>query len=295
MADEWAVDNATDEEKLRIAQHYLMSSPPGQIHEVLRDVSKLVPSHVLTDAAVRGAYHTYNLRHAVPAAVPDADYQVLICEESEVDPAHYVDPIGRRVLGYDHVKQQIVAGDVSDLPASFQTQFENERSVVVCRSMIEKALQAYTQSEYMSQGAAGVYGKGSQVVAVVCTERINLRNFWSGRWHSRWEVDVAAQPMTIKGKVELHVHYFENGNLQLQNEKQIEAQPIIIHAPNALGDTVVRLIKEAEDDLQSHLEDMYINMSQETFKEMRRVMPVTQNKMQWSLHAHRTAKDLSKK
>ena len=76
-------------------------------------------------------------------------------------------------------------------------------------------------------------------------------------------------------------------------------------------------MKEAEDELQMNLEDMYINMSEETFKEMRRVMPVswacldtnemqrvlnsyilsyvvTQTKMEWSLHAHRTAKDLGR-
>jgi capping protein alpha len=55
---------------------------------------------------------------------------------------------------------------------------------------------------------------------------------------------------------------------------------------------IYQAIKEEEDLLQSNLEDMYINMSQETFKEMRRVMPVTQTKMEWSLHMHRAAKDL---
>lgn len=83
---------------------------------------------------------------------------------------------------------------------------------------------------------------------------------------------MTANPASVKGKIELHVHYFENGNLQLQNGRVVEEQAKFSN-PQGLGDAVLRVIKEAEDDLQTNLEDMYINMSQETFKEMRRVMP----------------------
>lgn len=81
MADEWGYEDAPDDEKLRIAQHFLLSSPPGQVHDVLRDVAKLVPARVLTDAALRGALHAYNLKNVLPVEVPDADYQVrhLLC------------------------------------------------------------------------------------------------------------------------------------------------------------------------------------------------------------------------
>ena len=46
-------------------------------------------------------------------------------------------------------------------------------------------------------------------------------------------------------------------------------------------------IRKAEDLIQSNLEDMYTNMSQETFKEMRRVTPITQTKMDWNINQHR--------
>lgn len=78
MADEWGYEDAPDDEKLRIAQHFLLSSPPGQVHDVLRDVAKLVPARVLTDAALRGALHAYNLKNVLPVEVPDADYQVCV-------------------------------------------------------------------------------------------------------------------------------------------------------------------------------------------------------------------------
>ena len=61
-----------------------------------------------------------------------------------------------------------------------------------------------------SRGTAGVYVVGTKLVVNLCTERVNLRNFWGGRWKSRWEVDLTADPGVVKGTIELHVHYFEN-------------------------------------------------------------------------------------
>jgi capping protein alpha len=101
----------------------------------------------------------------------------------------------------------------------------------------------------------------------------------------------AARPLRVAGKISLHAHYFENGNLQLQSEKLVDEE-LPDFTTIGLGDALLSVMKTAEDAVQAELEDMYINMSQETFKEMRRVMPVTQTKMEWSLHAHRTARDL---
>ncbi|KAI9907478.1 hypothetical protein PsorP6_002891 [Peronosclerospora sorghi] len=288
MAEDWAYEEASDEEKLAIAQRFLLASPPGQVHEVLRDVAKLVPAHVLSDAALRDALHAYNVQVCLPVDVPDADYKILICREGEVDASHYMDPIGNRVLGFDHVKQQLVRGDVTEIPETRVSDFEKERQAM------QKTLQSYLQFEYMHGGTAGVYVAGTTLVVHLCTERVNLRNFWAGRWKSRWEVDLRAHPAIVKGTIELHVHYFENGNLQLQSVKDVEEEISSQERAGDLGNAILQVMKEAEDNVQTHLEEMYINMSEETFKEMRRVMPVTQTKMEWNLHAHRTAKDLGR-
>ena len=76
MAEEWVYEEATDEENLQIAQRFILASPPGQAHEVLRDVSKITPPHVLSDDALRGALRAYNVKNCIPVDVPDADYKV---------------------------------------------------------------------------------------------------------------------------------------------------------------------------------------------------------------------------
>ena len=76
MADEWVHEDASDEEKLQIAQRFILDSPPGQTHEVLRDVAKIAPPHVLSDEALREVLQAYNVDTSIPVDVPDADYKV---------------------------------------------------------------------------------------------------------------------------------------------------------------------------------------------------------------------------
>lgn len=46
--------------------------------------------------------------------------------------------------------------------------------------------------------------------------------------------------------------------------------------------------------MQSGLEDMYSSMSQETFRSMRRLMPITRTKMEWNVNAVRMVKQVRK-
>jgi len=55
---------------------------------------------------------------------------------------------------------------------------------------------------------------------------------------------------------------------------------------------VATKIKECEEVLQMGLAQMYGNMSDETLKSMRRVLPITRTKMEWNAAAHKMTKQL---
>jgi hypothetical protein len=57
---------------------------------------------------------------------------------------------------------------------------------------------------------------------------------------------------------------------------------------------IVTHIQAEENALQTGLEDMYTNMSQETFRSIRRVMTVTRNKMEWNVNAVRMVRQVRK-
>ena len=48
-------------------------------------------------------------------------------------------------------------------------------------------------------------------------------------------------------------------------------------------------MQKQESDIQTTLEELYINMSQESFKDLRRILPVTKTKMEWNGAAARLA------
>lgn len=72
------------------------------------------------------------------------------------------------------------------------------------------------------RGAYGVYVKEEDLLIDLSARRINLRNYWSGSWISQWTVGCTSGVLT--GTITIHVHYFENGNLQLQTKKSISAK-----------------------------------------------------------------------
>jgi len=57
---------------------------------------------------------------------------------------------------------------------------------------------------------------------------------------------------------------------------------------------IVHHIQAEENALQTGLEEMYTNMSAETFRSMRRVMTVTRNKMEWNVNAIRMVRQVRK-
>ena len=86
---------------------------------------------------------------------------------------------------------------------------------------------------------------------------------------------------------QLHAHYFEDGNVQLQTTKTIPQKTVPFTE-------VLDAIKKAENELQAGLEDMYQNMNEETLRDMRRIMTVSRTKMEWNVNAQRMVRTLRK-
>lgn len=115
-------DTITDEERLQIAQHFLLSSPPCQFHEVMADVKKILPDGLLTDPLAAGIARAYNVKTGRVVISPDESkvrckyrmssfcgvkcmgiWQVVICKAGELDPTHYVDSKSGQSISLDHL------------------------------------------------------------------------------------------------------------------------------------------------------------------------------------------------
>jgi len=286
MAEFDESDGVSNEEKLQIAQHFLLSSPPGQFHEVLADVRKLLPEGLFEDPLAAGMARAYNTRTFKTVTSPSGN-KVVLCTAGEVDPTHYFNSKSKKVFAIDHLT--LVAADDSSLDFSYDTSKERERS------SLQSALDSYVSEKYLCEdAAAGAFIQGGKILAVVTGERPNLRNFWSGKWTSTWSISFNGKDATMDGDIKVHAHYFEDGNVQLQTSKQLQGIKVTYSNETEFASKVVAAIQLAESNVQGGLEEMYSNMAEETFRAMRRIMPVKRTKMEWNINSVRMNRQVRK-
>ena len=120
-------------------------------------------------------------------------------------------------------------------------------------------------------------GDGSQLQVEISCHNLNFKSYWGGEWVSTWTIDLNAGG-TVAGLIRVHNHYYEQGNIQFNLNKDIPAAKV----KELTGKCVVDYIKNQESKYQDGLEDMYTEVSDKLLKGMRRMMPITRQKFDWS-------------
>lgn len=287
MSDD-GYEEATPEQKLNIANYFIMLSPTGECEEVLSDVSKLVgDTSILTESAVNNMLKDYNQEHMVAAKTPEGD-KILVSSHGKVADDQFLDPNTGKVLKFDHRKLEFKEG-------TDQKQVLND-DINAYRTAIAKAIKEYSTNQYKNNKCTTcVYGSDDgKIVICLSAANVNLSNFWSGGWRSTYTLDVSTKGKTdLTGGSKLNVHYFEDGNVQLHAARDNTSQ-VDVSDPDATASSVAKTIAAAESSLQSNLEEMYVDMHRTTFKSMRRFLPLNRQPMNWNVYAHSLASELGK-
>ena len=118
----------------------------------------------------------------------------------------------------------------------------------------------------------------SQVYGIVLVgERFQLQNMRNGQWHSTWR----AERGTVKGTIRAIVHYFEDGNVQLNTHRDVEFAWTPSEEAEASAKELVEKIRNCEDEVQLAVNEAYGQLADTTFKKLRRQLPVTRTKVDW--------------
>eukprot|EP00735_Rhodelphis_limneticus_P004704 TRINITY_DN1632_c0_g1::TRINITY_DN1632_c0_g1_i1::g.17822::m.17822 TRINITY_DN1632_c0_g1::TRINITY_DN1632_c0_g1_i1::g.17822 ORF type:complete len:306 (+),score=94.83,sp/Q9W2N0/CAPZA_DROME/30.04/1e-50,F-actin_cap_A/PF01267.12/4.2e-72,CSTF2_hinge/PF14327.1/0.16 TRINITY_DN1632_c0_g1_i1:57-920(+) len=287
MADEYA--SLSREDKISLCSTFVAGCPPGQMKEVLADIKILVDDDMsVLESVGTSACKKYNEENNVTLTV-DNSYEVVLNAAGSLGGDKYVDPRGKHILTIDPVKLEVKAKEpLEGYPCE---DFRHE---------IEKTLTEYVESHY-PEGACSVYahreGDHNTLTVALSAAKYSPGNYWSGRWHSTWTVSWrdGQKSGTISGVSKIRVHYYEDGNVQLMTENR-HSTDVALEDGKAAGSAVCDAVSKSEGGYQKYLQELFTQMSDSSFKELRRKLPITQQRFDWEKVAMgRLARELTRK
>eukprot|EP00033_Pygsuia_biforma_P000474 GCRY01000560.1.p1 GENE.GCRY01000560.1~~GCRY01000560.1.p1 ORF type:complete len:286 (-),score=54.03 GCRY01000560.1:222-1079(-) len=285
------MSDITEEETIRIANAFLLSSPPGEFNEVVADVRTLIDNDSLLNNSAAHTFREYNTNQMVIVSPSEIDHKVLITKYGEVAEGEFLDPASKKVITFDHFKQEAL--EVRDASAE-----EIDTASESYRDALAKEVEEYADDHYPS-GAGAVYGKtndsNTELIVCLSSAKFNPGNFWNGRWRSVWKVSFSgAGSATLTGKFNVIVHYYEDGNVQLRSEMEKKVA-VEISDEASTAQAIIAAVKTHEGAYQAALEEHYNTMSDSTFKQLRRKLPITKDKIDWAkMNGYKLAGDMQK-
>jgi len=245
-------------------------------------VRGLLQNDALLNEQAPTTFKEYNTEQMLTVQVPNHSHKMLITKFGEVAPNEYLDPQGKQVVTFDHFKQEAVstrpvAGEIND-------------ELEPWRSAVEKKVLEYTANHY-DFGSGAVYAtkdaKDSVLVITISSALFNSQNFYNGRWRSVWTAKLTpGKQAQVTGNLKINVHYYEDGNVQLNTNCNKKESTVQAAKPETFADALLKTIAQQEGEFQNSLELSYEKMNTTTFKALRRALPLTQTKINWSKITH---------
>jgi capping protein alpha len=150
------------------------------------------------------------------------------------------------------------------------------------RTALQDALTEYVEKNYDSKGAGSVVTETEAgLSAIISAQAIKYSAYWSGRWKSEWTIQFQGKQAKVEGTIAVMAHYYEKGNVQMHNVKDVKSSNIPCDSPAEFAKKFIVHVKKTEDALQDEYQRMYSSMKDTTFKELRRMLPITGVKFPW--------------
>ncbi|OJJ43944.1 hypothetical protein ASPZODRAFT_101689 [Penicilliopsis zonata CBS 506.65] len=262
-----------------IASSFIEGAPPGELADVVADVKALTADDPSVISSIAPAFQRYNEQQLATVKLPGASQEVVISEFNKLDDGRYFDVESSTSFDFDHVTQK------ASNAQSYVLESKNEDLI---KSLL-KALGKHASEHYPSC-SYGVYPteNDSAVAMVLVANRYSPNNFWNGRFRSVYQFPVSSSS-TVTGKIQVDVHYYEDGNVALNTTK-----PISISIPSLSAESVISRIAAAERDYQEDLNRAFVQLADGAFKGLRRQLPITRQKVEWEkVGGYRLGQDIS--
>ncbi|KAJ2355173.1 F-actin-capping protein subunit alpha [Coemansia erecta] len=259
-------------DKIAKAASLLLHSPPGEVDDVFNDIRGIVNDDDALQEHIEPVLAESNMQQFLVVDVPSKQTKALITPYNRVGDTQYYDPNTRTVFAFDHLHR--TASDVQDWTNDDETAQQHE----ALRAALQQELDTYVDAHYEG-GSAAVYWHENALVSCIVSNRFSPTNFWNGSWRAMWSFDVATGQ--LNGSTKVRVHYFEDGNVQLDTQTDFSADVPLQGDDADRAKKVARCIRDFEAEFQQSIGNGYRQLSEKTFKGLRRTLPVTRTRIDW--------------
>ncbi|VDP39398.1 unnamed protein product [Soboliphyme baturini] len=281
-------ETISDKDRARIASEFIVHAPPGEFNEVFNDVRVLVNNDQLLRDGCAQAFRQYDKDQFTPVKTESGQKPSLVTQFNELDNGRFFDQRHKKIFSFDHLRKEC-----------FDVQSFDDMGIRVKvephRSAVQAAIDSYTADHYkdgVSIVVSDVDPASGQIKLIVCIEchLFQPKNFCNGKWCSQWSLTFSPEDKTteILGLIKVRVHYYEEGNIQLISSKDVKRKVsnLVRSDVNSFAKEVAKIIEEEESIYQVAVSGNYQTMSDTTFKALRRQLPVTRTKIDWSKQSY---------
>ncbi|CAF1703463.1 unnamed protein product [Brassica oleracea] len=288
MADEKDELQETElsyDQKKEIAKWFLLNAPAGEINYVAKDLKEVLSDEEVYNEAAMEAFPVYNKSHMICLEMPSRVGDVIVSSFSEITENEYLDPRTAQVAIVDHVKQicsKVRPAYDEELPSSYIEEFRSALDAEIQRYVSESYPKGVSTVNSVKGKDADGPGTDFELVVLITARKLSPQNFCNGSWRSVWHIDFQdeSQVLDIKGKVQVGAHYFEEGNVELDAKKEFQDSTIFQSADDC-AIAIANIIRHHETEYLGALEVAYSKLPDNTFKDLRRKLPVTRTLFPW--------------
>ncbi|KAE9554777.1 hypothetical protein FO519_002038 [Halicephalobus sp. NKZ332] len=280
------------EQLSRIFTSFLKQAPPGEYNIIFDDLRGLNSDEDILNEQANTTLVEFNHKNFELVQHPDMN-KTIVSKFNLVTPAsrcaEYIEPNSNKRFTYDHLSRAVV--NISE-----NTEKQDPQNVA-WRAALQKELDVYINNHYLKHGVGTVFIFEGKMVLCIGSHKYQKRNCYNGRWASYWAIPAFSTERvthSVVGHIDLLTHYFEDGNVQLNLEKDITLNVAYPTDIEGAAKMVLKSITEAETAYAVSAQEKLTHFSDQTFKSLRRPLPITRTKMDWQkVHSYRLSKKMT--
>ncbi|KAL8832377.1 MAG: hypothetical protein Q9191_000296 [Dirinaria sp. TL-2023a] len=280
---------------------FIDGAPPGELADVVADIKALTASDPKILESAQPAFRKYNEEQLATVKLPGSSQnygwdllnkwreKVLVSSYNSLDGSRYYDVESQSVFAFNHTTQvgrnslkhtECWSGLTGSQAASaVQSHSLESRHTDLIKSLL-KTLSIHAR-EHFPASTYSVFPSSaddSTLAILLVANKYSPSNFWNGRWRSIYTFDPSSS--SLSGTIKVDVHYYEDGNVRLTTSKPV-ANVSIASSSGSLAVEVMKQVAAVEKRYQEELNRGFAALSENSFKSLRRQLPVTRQKVEW--------------